>query len=171
MRMAGFLSGFLVSVVLVLILLKWTRKDRGRKCKYDERQEIVRGRGFKYGFFTMAVCNILYGILDMTIERKVIDTFAAIFICVAAGMLAYIGYCIWNEGYFALNENPKRLMVVFTILALANFGLFAIQLSHGEVIKNGVLTASSINLWCAIEFFGIFVIMFVKKLHDKREAE
>lgn len=170
-KIVGLLSGVLAGTVIVMVLLRWTREDRGRKCRFDERQELVRGRGFRYGFFTVTLSNIILAELQTVGERPFMDAEAAAFLSMLLGVLVHIGYCIWHEGYFALNENPGRMMVVFALLAVFNFAIFMVQLSHGEIIKNGVMTASAVNLWCAVEFLIIFVILFAKKLHDREEAE
>ena len=40
--LAGVICGVLVGLVLVVIILKWVRGDGSKKCKFDERQELVR---------------------------------------------------------------------------------------------------------------------------------
>lgn len=69
----GLVLVFAVSALLVLLLLKTTKNDGSIKCKYDERQELVRGRGFKYALFTIGAI---------------------------IGMMVYVIYAIWNEAYF-----------------------------------------------------------------------
>lgn len=168
-RALGFGCGILVGLLLVYFLLKWTKKDGTRKCKYDERQELIRGRGFKYGFFTMIICNFLYASVDVIMDRRMIDSYAGMFICILVGMLVHISYCIWNGGYFALNENPKKVLIAFIAIALLNFGIFAMNLAHGEVMQNGMLTFRVANLFCGIMFLAIFAILLAKKMHDKGE--
>lgn len=45
--LAGGLVGILIGLVLVAILIRYVRTDKKIKAKYDERQELIRGRGFK----------------------------------------------------------------------------------------------------------------------------
>lgn len=42
----GVMVGLVVGLLAAAMFLKFIKKDHSWKCKYDERQELVRGRGF-----------------------------------------------------------------------------------------------------------------------------
>ena len=46
----GMVTGLVLGLILFIIILKVTKKDGKIKCQYDERQELARGKGFKYGY-------------------------------------------------------------------------------------------------------------------------
>lgn len=167
----GVICGVLVGVVLVAFILKATKTDGTMKCKYDERQQIVRGKGFKYGFFTLMIYNFLYAAVESSMERRYMDTWTAMILGIAAGVLVYVSYCIWNEGYFSLNESPKRVMIAFVLIAAINLVLGGIQIRRGGVIVDGVLTAQCMNLICGGMFLIVFAVLFAKRIRNKREAE
>ena len=48
----GVIVGVAVGLVLTFLLIRYSRTDKKIKPKYDERQELIRGRGFKYAFYT-----------------------------------------------------------------------------------------------------------------------
>lgn len=112
----GALVGIIAGVVLAAVLLKLTKKDGSMRCRYDERQEVVRGRGFKYGFFTMLIyfaAETLFGsFLELFADRSVIS-----FIGLCLGVAVYAVYGIWKDAYISLNENPKRVIIVFFVIA------------------------------------------------------
>lgn len=167
----GVFCGVAVGLILVMLVLRWTKKDGASKCKFDERQELVRGRGFKYAFFTLIICTAVFGFADSLAEKLMIDSLTGICICIVISCVVHVCYCIWNEGYFALNENPKRVMVAFVLIALLNFAVFARSAMNGNIIKNGVLSESFVNLACGIMFLIIFAVLLLKYLKNRREAE
>lgn len=167
----GFLCGGLIGFILILFVLKWTKKDGSSKCKFDERQQIVRDRGFKYGFFVLALCNILYAGVNALLDGKLIDTPVGILLCVIISVVVYACYCIWNEGYFALNENPRRVLIAFVLIALLNFGVFARRVMEKGIMENGVLSACCVNLFCGLMFLVLFAVLLLKWIQNRREAE
>lgn len=167
----GIFFGVAVGLILVVLLLRWTKKDGASKCKFDERQELVRGRGFKYAFFTLMICTAVYAFADSLAENRMIGSLTGVCICIVISCVVYACYCIWNEGYFALNENPKRVMVAFVLISLMNFAVFARSAMKGNLMENGVLSESFVNLFCGIMFLVIFAVLLLKYLKNRREAE
>ena len=53
----GFAIGFLFVILLVIIVSLNKNKKIGGE--YDERQQIVRCKGYKAGFFTMLILNMI----------------------------------------------------------------------------------------------------------------
>ena len=50
----GMVFGLMIGLVIAVILLKFANKDHRFKTQYDERQESIKGRGYKYSFYTLA---------------------------------------------------------------------------------------------------------------------
>lgn len=168
--MVGCMAGVIIGIILIAFLFKFTRKDGSVKCKYDERQQLIRGRGFKYGFFTMIVCEALVilfgGILEMFVERNIISFFG---ICL--GVVVYASYSLWNDGYIALNENPKRLMIVFAVLSLMNIVIGISNILNGTLIENGIVSYRAVNLICGVMVLIIFIEMIIKYTSGKDSEE
>lgn len=169
--MLGVLCGGLVGVILVVVLLRLTKKDGSIKCKYDERQQAVRGRGFKYGFFTLMFYDLVYAWIDEILGRRYFENSVGMIVGIFLGVLVYVSYCIWHEGYFSLNENPKKVLIVFAVIAIMNFAVFAVQLNRGNVIENGILTFRCVNLLCGIMFLIVFGVLLIKAICNKKEME
>lgn len=167
----GLLIGLGVGGILLAIVLKITKKDGSIKCKYDERQQLVRGKGFKYAFFTLIIYNFLVTMLDSSMERQYVESGVLMITGVMIGAFVYAVYCIWNEGYFSLNENPKRVLIAFGVIALVNIGIGILSCIRGVVFVNGVLTINCMNLLCGILLLMIFFVVIVKWICRQREEE
>lgn len=160
----AILCGIAASILFAIFTLALTKTDNNVKCKFDERQEFIRGKGFKYGFFSMLICNALFVCMELAEIPLFAEFEVLILIGSAIGIGFWVVYCIWNEGYFALNEDKKKLMILFAVIAIMNFIVGGIQLARGNVIQNGKLTYYSTNFICGFLFIVIFLTMLLKKV-------
>lgn len=163
------LFSVILGILIVMILLAVTKNDESVKCKFDERQEIVRGRGFKYGFFSMMISGgVLIGLkllgVSLLQEMEVAMTLS-----ILIGIMVFASYCVWNDGYFSLNENRRRLMVVFAAIGVLNIFVGIVNIIHKTAIIDGKLTIHSINLFCSLLFIVIFSVLFFKNIKDGRD--
>ncbi len=164
----GFLCGLLFGLGLFLLLMKLTKKEGFLKCKYDERQKLVQGNGFRYGFQTNICLNLLYILFYSVFQKSYTDLPLTLFIGILAGILVYACYCIWNEGYFSLNEYPRRVVILLLILLAVN-GMIAAQMLHGgvDLVCDGMLSFQPwANLFCAAACIIILGVMLMKKCRD-----
>ncbi len=161
--------GIFVGLLLVVIVLRAARKDGSIniKRKYDERQDVLRGKGFKYAFFTLYVYNLAYGLLTLLMEKPFVDGMTAMMIGVVLATLVYVEYCIWKDAYVALNENRRSLLVTFAVVALSTGVGGVSQLKSGEMILDGVLNFRSLSLVTTVMIGIIFVTLLFKKTHDE----
>ena len=169
--LVGTFVGAFVGIVIVAIILKLTKTDKSNKCKYDERQQLVRGKGYQYGFFSMmAVCVISIflhiGEVPLKIEESVIY-----FVIILVGVGVYASYCILKDSYFALNENKKTVLILFGAVGVMNLFTGIGKIMDGQMVENGVVGYDCINFLCGILFLVIFIMLLVKNALDKREDD
>lgn len=167
----GCVIGVIVGIILVAFILKITKNDGTIKCKYDERQQFIQGKGFKYAFFTLVVYNLFYALVDSFLQREYIENSCAMFLGVVLGVAVYAGYCIKHEGYFSLNENPKRVIIAFAVIGIVNILISVVHIMHGRLIQNGVLQFEAINLICGILFIVILIEIGIKRRFNRKEAD
>ena len=160
--------GILLGFCFVAIILTFAIKG-DEKVRYDERQEMIRGRGFKYAFLGIIAYNIIVYILDL----MQIDLHMSIGLSAVAsslvGITIYAIYCIWNDGYFALNEKRTGLLISFGCCGLLNVLISIKHIKDGAIIENGAFTFRSANLFCALLFFVIFIALLAKHIKDGKE--
>lgn len=171
----GFMVGagmvFVVSFVAIILFLKATKKDGSIRCKYDERQELIRGRGFKYAFFTLLIYNFVVPMSKILEIELPADEYALFMIGAILGLLVQVVYSIWNEAYFSLNENPKKIMIGLAFIGFANLALGIMHIVHGTFLIDGKLTFNSINFLLGITFVIIFATLAAKQIVNKREED
>lgn len=167
----GMGCGMLVGFILVFILPRYMKTDGSKKCKYDERQEIARGKGFKYGFFTMLIGNAVYGMLELVSGKTCAEPMFVMYAIMCAGIIAYIGYCIWNDAYMSLNENPKRVLGCFSAIAILNLLVAGYEIGKECLFVNGEVGVKGMNLLSGLLFLAVVCIMGAKKVCDRKETE
>ncbi len=166
----GAMVGLVVGILAAVMFLKFIKKDHSWKCKYDERQELVRGRGFKYGFFTMLAYQwgyIVYGeFLEKIAIREVVMTFG-----IVLGLVVYVSYAVLNEGYFSLNKNPRRVVILFAIIAAGNLLIGLAQIPLGRFFVNGVISFPAVNVMLGLMMLFVLILLFVKRFCKKESEE
>lgn len=97
----AFIIGLAIGLLVVVILVAVTKNGNETKNQFDERQELVRGKGFKYGFFTMMIANVALLSLYVLIISWFSNMEVAMIASIVVGVSVFASYCIWNDGYFA----------------------------------------------------------------------
>ena len=161
----GLLVGILVGVGIVALLFKLKVMD----LTFDERQERARGQAYKYGFWTLLTCLLLYGFSDMILGRWC-DVIAGAMLCIAAALMVFASVCIVKDAYLSLKEKPRQVMTLLTVISILNLGIGFMNWKHGQVVKDGVLTYSAVNGICGVMILTILVVYVVNYLLAKREA-
>lgn len=162
----GLIVGLAIGLVIIVILLKVTKTDGDMKCKYDERQSGVRGKGFRLGFFTLMIYDAVYGLMNALLEKPLLDTSSAMVLGICLSIAVYAVYCIWNDAYFSLNENPRKLLFAFGAIGLCNLVLGAVNIINGTAITNGMMNFRGANLTCGIMFIVVFAALLAKKVRN-----
>ncbi len=168
----GLLAGIITGVLLLRLFIRFmTKKGKNTKPQYDERQEQVRGLGYKYAFTVLAFFNMLNGIYEMLTENRLLDSMAGAFTGVAMGMFTYATYCIWNEGYVSLNQNPKKVCVVLGGICVVNLIYGVLSISDGSIVQDGMLTFRSVNLIAGLVCMLLLPQMWLKHYIDTHREQ
>lgn len=160
----GIAVGLVVCVVYFLI-------RRPASCnEYDERQHMVRGKAYQYGFLTLLCYELIYGAAYTWTLPKWCDNTTGIFTGVMLSVLVFGVYCIWKDAYMNLNQNPGCIYLLFGAMGGVNLIIAFLNLRSGEMWTEGRLNYRSTNLMLGI-LFVIFFFTFWIKNHRERAGE
>lgn len=167
---SGYMMG--IGCGMIVVGLVWAnKKKQGKSCEFDERQELERGRGFKYGFFTMLLYNLLYGATVIDGESTWCDPFVGYFIGACLGLAVFGVYCIWKEAYASLSQTPIAMYSILGFSALTQITIGLINIEEGRIIVDGKLTVRSANLFLGVVCAVLWSAYFIRNRLNKREAE
>ena len=165
----GFIVGVALVAVVCLILGFVFKKKRCNSENYDERQNLVRGKAYKIGFFTLLIYNGIYMMIAALWPNFFMEAPAAAFLGIVIAVAVFGSYCIWHDAYLGLSENPKQIFILFGVIMALNFVCGIHHITEGDVIVNGVLTFNSLNLLCGVLFLILFVVFGLKALKNRME--
>lgn len=72
-----------------------------------------------WGFFSLIICLMVYGLTDMLIEPWC-DTLTGCIICICVSLLVFASICIRQDAFAGIGRNRKRNQTVLLVLTLVN---------------------------------------------------
>lgn len=165
----GMLSGITVGIIISVLLTILCNKGRKYKTEYDERQQQVRGKGFKYGFFVMLGMLIVFIVVKGAGITIPIHDAVLLFLIAAVGISEYVTYAIMHDAYFGLNNKIDSYLLLFAVIAVINIIGAVLAGLNGTLVEDGVLGLNGINMLCAAMFIWIFLVLVIKKISEEKE--
>lgn len=167
----AFIVGIVAGLVVAVLIFKVANKDGRVKTQYDERQEKIRGRGYMYAFYTMAMYEAVMIVFSSAGDIPVADYIiymGGIFV----GLIVQVTYCIWNDGYWGINNDRRRYLIVFLVCGLVNFIPVIGQAKSGELFRDGRFVGfASLNLITLVLMLFVVAELLLKGIADKRSEE
>ena len=168
----GLAVGIVTALIIFAVIWKFSRKSM--KGTFDERQELVRGRGYKYASFTMLGLMVLDLLLESynAFETLPVTRTLAIFFMILAGVMVYALYCIKNDSYFGVGTDIRTYRAVMWIVIVCN-AISGFTGFRSGAMENGKLSfGPCASLLFCIAFVIIMITIRVKQSKmAKEEAE
>lgn len=163
---AGIAVGLMVGIAVTLLLLKLSSKNGAVRTEYDERQKIIRGEAYKYGFWAALLGNA--AIMAATAFGDLTGLGLSLyFMPILIGVVVQVSYCIFKDGYVGLNTNMPRFIAVMAAVAAFNFFLGIRANMDGSLVVNGVFQGELINILCGALFVILMAELLIKRCIDK----
>ena len=170
MKTLGFIIGFSFAIgmalVIFMVMLKKSNTDGSMKTKFDERQLMVRGQGYKYSFWTLVVLLTASIMLRAFEVELPIKDGVYLFLLILFSVLEHTVYCIFNDGYFGINNEPKKYYISFFLIGIGNLVIGILNSIGGRLIDNGKLDIPAMNLVCGMMFVIVGISVFIKNKID-----
>ncbi len=160
-----------IGVILFVIILAVVQRENSMKQNYDERQELLRGRGAKYGLISMLFLNVALYLLESMGVQLPMSAGIAVILSVFVGGGVYAVYCIRMDAYFALNQRAGAFAGFLFIIGVINLVIGITAALDGRIIQNNQLTDRSLNLFCGIMMIILCGSILLKKVCRDREEE
>ena len=168
-RIVAGIVALILGIVLMLVLIVreiLIMSGADVHDKYDERQKLEQGKGFKLGFFTLLIELGIVMCIDCS--GLIPDSSAYVFYggALFISITVYAVYCIWHESYFAINRTGKGTIIMLAVICLMNLLICIGNGLSGLIIINGVPTFRILNVYCVIAFLIVFIAMILKKISN-----
>lgn len=169
----GVAIGVLAAVaILGVVLLILKKAGKLKTYRYDERQKIARGQAYQAGFFTMLIYFFAFGITN-GLDLIWCETFVGCFIGIVLGAGVFAVTAIRKDAYLALNENMKTFCLVSGLFIAGNLLSTVANIMAGDLIADGMLTVSAVNMLIALLWVVIFIaqLLHYRKVKKQEKAE
>ena len=168
----GFVIGLMIAAVLIVVLFKYANKDGKVRTEYDERQKAVRGKAYKYAYYTAIFCQVIIMWLFMTGIELPVENYALSFTGIILSCTVLAVYCIKNDVYWGLNNDHKRYHVIFVIaLALNIIPPAMLYTSKGTLLENGKIGMPMLNIVVIFMMIVVYVELFIKRILSGKSEE
>ncbi len=137
---------------------------------YDERQILARGRAFMWGFFSLMICLMVYGLTDMLIEPWC-DTLTGCIICICVALIVFAVICIRQDAFAGIGQKRKRNLTVLLVLTAANLLFGVSHIIDGDLLRDGVLSFRSVSLIVGATTGLVLLVYWFHGLRDRGETE
>lgn len=167
----GLAAGIIFALILVIVVWKFNKKTM--KGQFDERQELVRGRGYKYASFTMLGLITLYLLIEGygAFETLPVPRTLALFFIILAGVMVYALYCIKNDSYFGVGTDARTYRAVMWVVIVCNLVSAFSGFKDGAMEDGKLAFGPCASLLFCISFAAILIALYVKKrISDAEEA-
>lgn len=168
----GIVVGVLVAVILALIIYKLTGNPW--KGYYDERQELIRGRGYKYACFTLLILMAVDMLIEVTgfIDKLPVANEAIMFIFIITGVLVYAIYSIMHDAYLGIGQNGKSYTVMILFIVVVNLLAAVMSIRSDDVFEGGKFsTGVCMQLVSVVAFAAVLIAMWARKAQIKKQEE
>ena len=165
----GIAVGVFAGSLLVLFRNRLSKKQQD--C-YDERQVIVRGKGYQYAFFTTMGLLMLYAAFAEPIEKYMEAGIIPLAILLFSGLIL-MGYCLFHDAFWGLSskKNKKMVVTVWAMFSVLNVMHIVDNSSPDKMWNAGRLSSRfTVPLLLSI-FFAIALILMLLKNRMKNDEE
>lgn len=169
----GVICGIVSSLILFFVIKCILKKLGGDECgeyrdEYDERQILVRGKAYKYGFFAMVFTMLLNGyIMEYVSEWCTLMVYAVT--CMTIGILVFVAVSIFSDAYLKLSTKPISAIILFSLFGMANLISPVIDFIHNGTLLDENGKFYSVNLECAILMCCVIIMLFIKMYISRKE--
>ena len=161
----SYFVGVLVGFAIVLLIVFILRKSRGASMlaaeEFDERQLLIRNKGYKYGFVTIMVYGLLYFLYSAAGGKPIMLDGVAAFLGVMLGVFVFSCYNSLHDAQFGYRESGKRYLVGYGIIAAICIAVSIINLVEGGLVQNGMIDKTIVTLVMGIGFLALFICILV----------
>ncbi len=167
---AGIATGIIVGLIIAAFLLKIANTNHHLKTDYDERQQLIRGRGYMYAFYALIAFEVIKMVLAAGEVELPIENYALDCMAVILGVMVLGTYCIWNDVYWVLNNNKKTYLIIFAACIIFNIIPIAGQAANGTLFENGKIGLPILNIMVLIMVILLGIELIIKRLIGDRSS-
>lgn len=166
---AGTVCGVLAVLLVCWLISRINKKTGAEKKDYDERQQAIRDKGFRFAYLSLLGYMAVFALLH-SLDIVTGNVSGWLFVGVILSLLVHIVYSIYMDAYFRVSDSPKSYIILFVILGVINIVFGVLKRINGEV--EGTFPAyGDLNLVVGVMLLVTLVNILIKLAIDKRSED
>lgn len=167
----GLAFGIVTALIIFALIWKFSKKTM--KGTFDERQELVRGRGYRYACFTMLGLLVLDLLIESlgAFETLPVTRSLWIFFMILAGVMVYALYCIKNDSYFGVGMDTRTYRAIMWVVIVCNAISAFSGLREGAMVDGKLAFGPFSALLFVIAFAIIMIALSVRSRNAALEED
>ena len=162
---------FFAVIILLYVLIRAARKKGtvSAKGEYDERQLVIRGRGYK---LAVVLYMIEFGFLmfsdglEITLPLTNGALYAVMFF-LPIGVFSV--FCIMNDAYVGVRNDIRRFIILSAVIIVVDLVCTILRIADGTLIAEGKLTNAGITPACGLLFLAVLLALLIRSSQIKAE--
>ena len=165
----GFVTGILVVAIVCTVMAKMAKKKGCiGKGKYDERQQIARGRAFTWAYATLLVYLAVWMVfrsMDIPFFMEGVSVIIGALLSIAV----FVGYSIFHDAYFKASESPRTWIGILCAVGTLNLVIGILHLMRGTDLQTRLY--DNMNLPVGLLMLATLACVVIKRVMDRRAEE
>ena len=162
---------FLAVIILIYTIIRVSRKNGAVSAKgeYDERQMVIRGRGYKLGCILYMIEFAFLMFSDGCGIDLPLTNGAQYSIMFFLPIGAFSVYCIMKDAYIGIRNDIRRFIILSAIIVIVDIVSTVAQIAGGAMIAEGKLTNACITPACGLLFLVVLLSLLIRNSQIKAE--
>lgn len=165
----GFICGLAVVAIICLAKQFLSKQKRKQNSEYDERQEAIRGTGFKYAYLSAMFVLIIGGCIDSVAGGPHCTPLLFVLFGFWVSISIFTTYCVVKDAYFTLRSQRKTLIFVFLAAGLINLVIGIVYALQEKLIADGMLNSCAANLITGLCCIYLGLMMIGRSIYERRQ--
>lgn len=160
----------LLGIVLLCFGVAWLEKNFPTE-KYDERQQLVRGRGYRLSFF-VGILFMLVAMAFMVYQvdgEKTVEPFLLVYFCLIIQAMVFHVYCLINHAALPFSEKPVVPLICYTFIGVMDLFSFRNAVSIWPLTLVGHGTTGWNSLVQMFFWFSLAFMYLIQVLRREKE--
>ena len=170
----GILVGVIVGLVIVAIIFMYNKKTTGtvNGGDFDERQQLLRGKAFQKGFFTMMIFSAAYwALVQLILRRPLMEDGVSGLACLFAGIAVFAMDCILHDAFFTVKNKPKSYIALFAVCTLCQIPAAFANIREGRMVRDGVLSFGVIPVLSGATFLAVLIAIIIQQARPEKDED
>ena len=164
------MGSVLLGIVLLCFGATWLEKQK-KSDVFDERQQLVRGRGYGLAFLVGLVCllvilTVLVGQVD---GKKTVEPYLLVFASFMIQGLVFHVYCLINQAVLPFSSKPALMILVYLFNGIVQILPYRNSVKENPLSFVGHGSAGWIWLIAAFSFFSLALMHLIQLLRREKE--